>query len=179
MKTKVILIVMLLVASVTARAEFVSARVGVDGLTCSMCARGVEETLKQLEFIDSIHVDLNKLVATIVFKKGSNVEIEKIHEMIEDAGFSIRSLDAIFSFHDEAVSKDSHFAFGGNTYHFIGAKEQTLNGNVQLRFIDKQYINKREFKEFLKKTTFECYQKGKTSSCCKVEGNLYHIMIAA
>lgn len=177
MKKLIVILVLLLTTSITARSEFVSATVGVDGLTCSMCARGVEESLKQLEFIDSIHVDLNKLVATVVFKKGVNVEMEKLHEMIEDAGFSVRSLNAIFSFHDESVSKDSHFIYGGNTYHFIGAKAQTLNGNVQLRFVDKPYVNKREFKELLKKINFECYQKGKASSCCKVEGSLYHVMI--
>jgi copper chaperone CopZ len=176
---KIVVLLVMLVASVTSRAQFVSATVGVDGLTCSMCARGVEESLKQLEFIDSIHIDLNKLVATVFFKKGVSVEMSKLHEMIEDAGFSVRSLNAVFSFQDEAVSKDSHFTYGGNTYHFIGGKEQTLNGNVQLRFVDKPYVNKREFKELLKKTNFECYQKGKASSCCKVEGNLYHVMIAA
>jgi copper chaperone CopZ len=152
----IIFAVMLVFASLTARAEFISATVGVDGLTCSMCAKGVEESLKQLDFIENVKIDLNKLIATINFKKNSTVEIDKLREMIEDAGFSVRSLE---------------------TYHFIGTKEQTLSGPVNLRFVDKQFVNKREFGELAKKTKFECYTKGIASNCCKTEGRLYHVTI--
>lgn len=175
---KIITVVMLVFASLTARAEFVSATVGVDGLTCSMCAKGVEESLKQLDFIESVKIDLNKLIATINFKKNSVVEIDKLREMIEDAGFSVRSLETTFNFESTSVGKDFHYIYAGNTYHFIGTKEQTLSGPVNLRFVDKQFVNKREFGELAKKTKFECYTKGKASNCCKTEGNLYHVTVS-
>lgn len=174
---KILLVLLLALFSFSVRAEFKSTTVGVDGLTCSMCARGVEETLKQLDFIDSISIDLNSLVAYITFKPNTNVEIDKVREMIEDAGFTVRSLDAVFAFESFKAESDAHFAFGGNTYHFIGTKGQLLTGPVVLQFIDKPYVNKRHFQDFAKQTSFECYKNGTASTCCKHEGHLYHVTI--
>lgn len=177
----IVLVLVLLSTSITARAEFVSAEVGVDGLTCSMCAKGTEVTLKKLSFIDSIWVDLNDLVAHIRFKKDAKVSFDEIRTMIEDAGFSVRSVTAVFNFDKVTIGKDYHFVYNGDTYHFIGSDTKTLSGPVTLRFVDKPYVSKKEFVELAKKTDFQCYKKGKSASCCtgdhSVSGKLYHVTI--
>lgn len=173
---------LLIAASVySARAEFISADVGIDGMTCSMCSKGTEVTLKKLSFIDSIWIDLNDLVAHIRFKNEANVSIDEIRKMVEDAGFSVRSVNALFRFDTLTVSKDYHFVYHGNTYHFIGVDTKTLSGPVTLRFIDKPYVSKEEFGQLARKTDLQCYKKGKSSSCCtgehSVSGRLYHVTI--
>ncbi len=171
----------IVLAATAARASFVSADIGVNGLNCSMCARGVEGSLKELPFIDSVAIDLNKLIAHITFKKDAKVSIEEIAAMIDDAGFSVRSIDATFDFENLAVAKDFHYPYGGDTYHFVGITSQKLSGPVQLRFIDKPYVSKKEFASLAKKTSFECYKKGKAASCCVDEhaahGVLYHVTL--
>jgi len=177
----ILLIVSLLFAGSTARASFVSADIGVNGLTCSMCARGVEGSLKELPFIDSVSIDLNKLIAQVTFKKDVKVSIDEVRSMIEDAGFSVRSVDAIFNFADVSVDKDFHYSFEGDTYHFVGVESKKLAGPVRLRFIDKPYVSKKEFASLAKKTSFACYKKGKAASCCvdehTVHGMLYHVTL--
>jgi copper chaperone CopZ len=181
MLRKTIFLVSMLFATLTAKASFVSAAIGVNGLTCSMCARGVEGSLMELPFIDSVTIDLNKLIAHITFKKDVKVSIDDVRSMIEDAGFSVRSIDAVFDFSDLQVAKDFHYAYEGDTYHFIGISAQTLQGQVRLRFIDKPYVSKREFGELAKRTLFQCYKKGKAASCCvdehAVHGVLYHVTL--
>lgn len=182
MKKIIFAIVFTFLSALSVQAQFVSASVGVDGLTCSMCAKGTEETLRQLPFIDDVKIDLNKLVASITFKKGVHVEIDKLKEMIYDAGFTTRSLEVVFNF-DTAftVENDAHFVYDGATYHFIGVKDNKLSGPVTLRFIDKPYVSKREFAQLAKKTHFGCYQNGSMSDDCplhhKVVGNLYHVTL--
>jgi len=174
---------MLLVAVsvLSAHAEFVSAEVGIDGMTCSMCSKGTEVTLKKLPFIDTIWVDLNDLVAHISFKKGATVSIDQIRAMVEDAGFSVRSVTAVFQFGHLTIGKDYHFVYNGDTYHFIGAPTETLSGPVKLRFVDKPYVSKKEFLQLAKKTDLQCYKKSSSSSCCTgdyaVTGKLYHVTL--
>ncbi|HYM20059.1 MAG TPA: heavy metal-associated domain-containing protein [Candidatus Kapabacteria bacterium] len=167
--------------SLSSRAQFISADVGVDGLTCSLCSKGTEVTLKKLAFVDTIWVDLNDLVAHIRFKKDTKVSMDDVRKMIEDAGFTVRSIKAVFNFDHTTVGKDYHFVYQGDTYHFIGADSKTLSGPVTLRFVDKQYVSKKEFTSLAKMTSLDCYKKGKAAMCCegdyKVTGTLYHVSL--
>jgi hypothetical protein len=179
---KILFAILLLIGfTASSHAQFVSADVGVDGLTCSMCSKGTEVTLKQLPFIDTIWVDLNDLVAHMRFKKDVKVSVDEIRKMIEDAGFTVRSVNAVFNFNDVTVGKDYHFIYGGDTYHFIGASDKKLSGPVNIRFVDKPYVTKKEFASLAKKTSLDCYKKGKSSMCCegdyKVTGTLYHVAL--
>ncbi len=181
MKTIIVTLLLFIAGVPAAVAQFLQADVGVNGLTCSMCAKGTEASLRQLPFIDSINIDLNNLVAHITFKKDASVSIDEIKKMVEDAGFSVRSISAIFQFDNVSVSKDTHFAFGGDTYHFVGVGEKKLSGPVTLKFVDKPYVSKREFTELSKKTDLQCYKKGASASCCEGEhaahGHLYHVTL--
>jgi copper chaperone CopZ len=152
MKTTIFVFLLIFGISFSTRAQFVSADVGLNGLTCSMCARGTEASLRSLPFIDSISIDLNSLVAHITFKKGANVSIDGIREMVDDAGFSVRSIDAVFNFNHVTIGNDRQFVFGGNTYRLIGVKSpKTLSGPVKLEFIDKPYLTSNAYKKVVAK----------------------------
>jgi copper chaperone CopZ len=183
MKTFFISLVLLFGISLQANAQLISADVGVNGLTCSMCARGTEETLKRLDFIDSIDVDLNTLVAHITFKKNMNAPIEDIVKAVEDAGFSVRNINAVFDFKNQKIGKDEHIDYGNEVLHFVGVEERTLNGPVTLRFIDKQFVTKKEFKEWSKKTSMTCYKNNKKDDCCPVNmtqaKKLFHVTLSS
>lgn len=182
---KTLLITLLFASSsvLNAHAQLISADVGVNGLTCSMCARGTEETLKRLDFIDSIDVDLNTLVAHITFKKNMNAPVEDIVKAVEDAGFSVRNITAIFNFINQKIGKDEHIDYGNDVLHFVGVQDQTLNGPVTLRFIDKPFVSKKEFKEWSKKTSMNCYKNNKKDACCPVNvtpaKRLFHVTLAS
>jgi len=183
MKTFFIALLLLLGITLQANAQLISADVGVNGLTCSMCARGTEETLKRLDFIDSIDVDLNTLVAHIIFKKNMNAPIEDIVKAVEDAGFSVRNITAVYDFKNKKIGKDEHIDYGNDVLHFVGVDDQTLNGQVTLRFIDKQFVSKKEFKDWSKKTSMTCYKNNKKDACCPANvtqaKRLFHVTLAS
>ncbi|MEI8133863.1 MAG: heavy metal-associated domain-containing protein [bacterium] len=167
----------------SSHAQLISADVGVDGLTCSMCARGTEETMKRLDFIDTMWVDLNTLVAHIQFKKDMSAPIEDIIKGVEDAGFSVRNITGIFEFTGQKIGKDEHVDYASDVLHFVGVSDRTLDGKVALRFIDKPFVSKKEFKEWANKTTMSCYKKNKQDDCCPSNTtkskHLFHVTIAS
>lgn len=64
-----------------AKAEF-----KVSGMTCGMCAKGVEAQLKKLDGVNSATVSYKDGSATVVFDD-AKVTPEKIKETIEKSGF--------------------------------------------------------------------------------------------
>jgi copper chaperone CopZ len=168
MKSVIFFLLLVFGTTFSARAQFVSADLGVNGLTCSMCSRGVAATLKSLPFIDSVSTDLNALITHVTFKKDSKVSIDDLRKMIEDAGFSVRYVHAIFQFANVKIGKDYHFVYNGDTYVFVGTQEQTLSGPVELQFVDKPYISKQEYAVLSKKIDFSEHSK---------TGKLYHVTL--
>ncbi len=168
MKTTTLFLVLFFGITFSARAQFVSADVGVNGLTCSMCSRGVAATLKTLPFIDSVSTDLNALVTHITFKSGLKVSIDDLRKMIENAGFSVRFVHAVFRFDNVKIGKDYHFVYNGDTYDFVGVHGQTLSGPVELQFVDKPYVTKQEYAVLSKSVDFGEHSK---------TGRLYHVTL--
>jgi len=177
---RVILILSLLFSNLFASAEFLSARIKVIGLTCSMCSKSVHNALSSIDFIDSVAVDLESTEFKVFFKTDKNVVIDKIKQKIEDAGFSIGEMNMTFKFSDLAIHNDTHHEYQDNLYHFVNVKEQTLKGITNFKIIDKGFVSSRDFKKYVKLTTYNCIKTGRTSACCKTgkEGTrIYHITI--
>lgn len=97
--------------------------ISVDGFTCSLCAKGVEEQFKALDFVSSVKTDLKKASFDISFKKGVEIDIKQIWKAVDDGGFTVGSvkIDAAGT-----VSKNhkSHVLVTGNSPDLI------LNGNL-------------------------------------------------
>lgn len=90
MKTLIILI-MLSLAGI-ANAQVTKATVGVDGFTCSLCAKGVEGELKSLEFVKSVKANIKATTFDLTFKPNSNIVIGSIADAISDGGFTLRDI---------------------------------------------------------------------------------------
>lgn len=165
--------------SVNSYANFTSAKIKVTGITCSMCSNTVNKALSTLSFIEKIEVDIENSVYEITFKPGEKVVIDDIKNKVEGAGFSVGELIANFDFTNLDIKKDYHFKFEGNTYHFVDVKNQTLDKQIEIRFVDKGLTSKKEFSKYSRLTSFECIKTGKSSSCCNTSVNqrIYHITL--
>lgn len=131
------------------KAQFKSAIVGIDGLTCSACSFATEKSIRTLNFVDSVAMELDKNIATVYFKKGSRVSIQLLARKVFDAGFAVRSMDATFDFKDLSISDGSCFEFENDTYHFIKIdSEKKLNGISSVRFIGEKFMSKKEFRSW-------------------------------
>lgn len=139
-------------------AQFITAEIGVDGLTCSQCSRSVEMSLLKLVFIKDVQMDLESTIGKIIFKADAKISFNKVAKAITDAGFSVRYLKATYSFKNSYDT--SNFiplnAFG--RFCFVNVKNKALNGEVILTFLGKEFMQKQEhnkWKEAIKKTCGE------------------------
>lgn len=92
MKKLAILILFLLFPLTLVHSQVTQATIGVDGFTCSLCAKGVEEEFRSMDFVKSVKADLKKATFTITFKKGAKIDINKLKEGVVDGGFSVRDI---------------------------------------------------------------------------------------
>ncbi|MBN8568350.1 MAG: heavy-metal-associated domain-containing protein [Ignavibacteria bacterium] len=92
MKKIAIFILFLLAPLSLVRSQVIQATVGVDGFTCSLCAKGVEEEFRSMDFVKSVKADLKKATFTIVFKKDAKIDINQLKDGVTDGGFSVRDI---------------------------------------------------------------------------------------
>ena len=154
-----IFFILLLSGEVSAQ-QISSAEVQVAGLTCSMCSQATERSLRSLDFIGAIKPDLNRNVFVIDFKKDKSASIDLIRKKVQDAGFSIANMTAVFKFNNLKVDEKGKAAAGADVYQFLNAKGKTLNGEVKASVLDKNFVSGAVFKQKAAQFNAESYVSG-------------------
>jgi len=154
-----IFFILLMVGKVSAQ-QISSAELQVTGLTCSMCSQATEKSLRSLDFVENIKADLNKNLFEISFKKDKAVNIDLIRKKVQDAGFSIGNMTAMFSFNNLKVNENGQAAAGTAAYQFLNARDKTLNGEVKVSVVDKNFISGPAFKQKAAQFKSESYASG-------------------
>src|ERR1700712_776685 len=165
MKTLKIFIVLLITTISAAKAQFTKAELQVSGLTCSMCSKATEKSLRTLNFIGDIKVDLNRNIFLITFKKDAPVNLDQISKKVQNAGFFVNSLKATFNFDGVKVS-DNTFSYAGDNYRLVNGGDKTLAGPVMITVVDKGFAPAAVYKKY------SSISADKTES-----GRTYHIVI--
>lgn len=137
------------------------AELQVNGLTCSMCSKATETSLKSLGFIETITPDLNRNVFVLTFKADQKVNIDEIKNKVEDAGFSVGDLSATINFKNTAIDDKGLARVDGTTFQFVNAKSKTLDGPVTARILDKDFITSSAFKKQAAELNSSAYNTGK------------------
>ncbi|MDB5273617.1 MAG: hypothetical protein JWO58_1984 [Chitinophagaceae bacterium] len=125
------------------QAQFVSATLGINGLTCSMCSYAVQAELERLPFVQKATLDLNTNIANITFNDSVKVDMRKLVDAVYKAGFSVGYTEADYVFHQLPVSDQSVFSYQEETYEFLKPSTTVLNGRTTIKFIDKKFIAKK------------------------------------
>lgn len=169
----IFLVSALTIFSFALKAQFISAIVGIDGLTCSACSYSTEKSIRKLIFVDSVYMELDKNIATVYFKKNTSVSIRSLAQKVVDAGFAVRSIHAIYDFKDLKITPDQCWEFENSLYHFVKMeKEQTLSGPTTIKFIGEKYMQKAEYKKWKLLCTNNC-----NTLTTPLTKNLYHITL--
>ncbi len=66
--------------------------VHVNGLVCDFCARSIEKMFSKKESVSSVDLSLEKMLITINFKEGKNLNDEKIIQIIQDSGYEVTEI---------------------------------------------------------------------------------------
>jgi len=179
---KKIVLIALLLWSLPGMAQIKSAHLVASGLTCSMCSKAIYKALEALPAVMTVEADIEHSAYDVVFKPGSDIAPDELKKAVEDAGFFVAALDITVTVSNAAVANDAHINIGAATYHFIDVKGQTLNGDVKLTLVDKNYVPAGVHKKYGRKTSMKCFATGYMDSCCPQheKGNnkrVYHVTI--
>lgn len=128
------------------------ADVGVNGLTCSMCSRSVEMSLRRLDFVEKVTMSLESTEGRIFFKSGMPINLNDIAQAIVNAGFSVRFLKLQMTFDDIPLHADGSFAFQGQSYQWIDF-QNNAKGSVALKLVDENFLPRKENATWKKKYT--------------------------
>lgn len=178
MRKLIAIITLALAAVCPAVAQPQSAKLVASGLTCSMCSKAIYKALEKVSYISAIDVDIEKSSYEIRFKPGLDIEPDEMKKAVEDAGFFVASLQLEVKMDGVPVKNDAHVTIGGATYHFVKVPEKSLNGDVKLTLIDKNYLPAKARKKFDKYTNMKCYETGVAEACCVHSGKtnrIYHV----
>ena len=150
----------------TTDAQIKEVAIGVNGLTCSQCTRSVEMHIRKLSFVKNVEMNLEHTNGKIIFKDQKKVDLEKIAQAVSDAGFSLRSLEAQFSFDHVKVSSGYCYDYAGDKYEFVETPTRELTGDVTVKLIGEKFLPKKDFKK---------WEPGLKTSCTNATGKIYYV----
>jgi copper chaperone CopZ len=165
MKTLRIFFAIMALFTGIANAQITKAELQVSGLTCSMCSKATEKSLRTLDFISDVKVDLNRNIFLLTFKKDMPVDIDMISKKVQNAGFFVNNLKLTFNLNN-VKPDNNYFAFEGNTYKLMNGGSQTLNGAVAVTIVDKGFAPANIYKK---------YQPAIADN--SKQGKVYHVII--
>jgi len=143
---KNILLLIAISISIATQAQVTRVYFQASGLTCSMCSNAIYKALKTLDFVDKIDADVRNYTFELTFKPNSSVDFDKIKRKVEDAGFSISSFHASVYFDNIQLKENQPVKIGTNTLLFVNQKSEALNGEKNIRLLDKGFVPSKEYK---------------------------------
>lgn len=179
---KMFLVALVTVVGFSSQAQFTKARLQATGLTCAMCSNAINKALVKVPFVESVKSDIKNSAFNIVFKQGQKVEIDALKNAVEDAGFSVGSLQMTGNFSDIKVENDKHIKIGDAVFHFLNIQDQVLAGEKTITVVDKNFLTTKQFKKISSVSKMSCVATGKAEQCCLTEGiaadtRVYHVTI--
>ena len=178
----ILLLIVITLASLYTNAQFTKADLQATGLTCAMCSNAIYKALTAVPFVETVKPDIKNSAFHIEFKKEPAIEIDVIKKAVEDAGFSVGSLNVTGNFENLKVANDQHVNIGHDVFHFLNVSEQSLNGEKTIAVVDKDYLTARQFKKFSAASHMDCVKTGRAAECCNKAGvspgtRIYHVTI--
>ena len=179
---KKIFIIALLAIVFQSPAQVSKVSLQASGLTCSMCSNAINKSLKAISFVERVEANIKNSSFEIYFKPAASVDFDQLKKAVENAGFFVADFKAVIHFDQAAAENDHHLISGNRIFHFLSIKDQILNGDITLRFLDKGFVSSKEFKKNSSFTKMNCYKTGVAGDCCKKDGlaagtRIFHVTI--
>ncbi|MGZ5220836.1 MAG: heavy-metal-associated domain-containing protein [Chitinophagaceae bacterium] len=143
---KKIFLFMAIVFSVATSAQVTKVSLQASGLTCSMCSNAINKALKTLDFVLRVDADIKTYTFEISFKPNSNVDFDMIKKRVENAGFAVSGFVATIHFNNVQIINSQPVTIEDKTFHFTSGKDQTLNGAIKVKVLDKGFVSPKEYK---------------------------------
>ena len=145
------LIIVIAFISLSVNAQIKNANLIASGLTCSMCSNSIFKSLKKISFVESVESDVENSAFKIIFKTDENVDLDALQKAVVGAGFSVAKLSFIMNTNSIVVKEKSVVVIDGKSFYFVDTKDKILDGEVELRLLDKEFNTPKEYKKVKKK----------------------------
>ncbi len=133
--------------SISVNAQIKNANLIASGLTCSMCSNSIFKALDKISFVENVESDVENSTFKIKFKTDENVDLDALHKAVVGAGFSVAELTFTIKTNSLDVKDKSLVEIDGKSFYFVDTKDKTLNGEVELRLLDKEFNSPKEYKK--------------------------------
>ncbi len=144
---KKFLLLTALSVSLVIKAQVNKVSLQASGLTCSMCSNAINKSLKTLDFVLKVDADIKTYSFEISFKPNSVVDFDLIRKKVESAGFTVSAFYATLSFSNIPLNAGKPVLLQDKTLLFVNAKNQILDGDKQVKIIDKGFVSAKEYKK--------------------------------
>jgi copper chaperone CopZ len=144
---RLLLVFVPLSLAICSNAQIMAAKVGVNGLTCSICTRSVEMSLRRLDFVDSVVMSLENTDGLVYFKN-SPINLEQIAKAVVNAGFSVRFVSIQLDLNDIQIEENGSFAFQGSNFIWMDYKKPSEKKPVWFKLIGEPFVPKSEMKNW-------------------------------
>ena len=74
-------------------AQVEQVRIGVDGLTCNLCAAGLERSLRKVAGVSNVKIALEQETALVTYKTGAAFDAEALRTAVRNAGQQAREFE--------------------------------------------------------------------------------------
>ena len=137
-------------ASVSAvcQGEIKSAGLTAGGVTCSLCSKAIYKALTKVATVADVQADIQHSKYLIRFKDHAKVDLDQLKKAVQDAGFSIASLEVTALFDHVEIDNNSQVDLSNLHLQFLKVKKQLLNGERKVVVIDKSFITGKEFTRY-------------------------------
>jgi copper chaperone CopZ len=72
-------------------------KIAIDGLTCTLCAAGLERSLRRIDDVSSVEISVPDETAVVRLKSGDGFNPDVFRTAVKSAGQQVRALDVRFS----------------------------------------------------------------------------------
>ena len=79
----------------TAHAEYEQVNLTVFGMDCAPCAHAIHVSMKGIQGVNTVDVDLNTGLVTIKLTPGNNASMRQFNEAVEKNGFTHKDADIV------------------------------------------------------------------------------------
>jgi copper chaperone CopZ len=131
-----------------ASGQITTATLEASGVTCSLCSKAIQKAVEKVPFVQQVTVDVKMQVYNVIFKKNSAMHFDDIQKAVEDAGFSVANLKVTGNFENLQLPKDENIRIGDQTFYFLNANGQILDGEKTFTLVDKNFLTPKAFKKY-------------------------------
>jgi copper chaperone CopZ len=92
---KVLAVSLLALSTIAARAEYEQVNMTVFGMDCAPCAHAIHVSMKGIQGVSTVDVDLNTGLVSIKLTPGNNAAMRQFNEAVEKNGFTHKDANVI------------------------------------------------------------------------------------